>query len=180
MPGPAILALDWSKRCTGIAYGRPGEMPRLSKKSFAQWEGADIGDCSCGVIQWLDEIWRACPPDLIVIEAALQPRFSRDMTSTHLALGADFLIKGLAKIRKVPCRDVKVVDWRRYFLGKSRPDEDPKALARAVCTGMGLATSTHDEAEAAGLWFYACATFTKHQNDEILPLLAKARMKAAA
>lgn len=177
----SILALDFSKACTGIAFGRPGTLPVLSSKSFAKWEGATLAECASAVIRWLPELLSTYQPDLVVIEAALPPIASRDQVSARLALGADFLIKGACHVRAIRCEECHRGTWTAFVLGSGNlKSGEAKQRSMAIARSVGLEPKNNDEADAAGIWFWACSTYAGHQNDELLPLLARARLREAA
>jgi len=170
------LSVDFSKKSTGLAFGRPGELPRLSSRGFAPWEGASLSECASAVIRWLPELLSTYQPDLVVIEAALPPAASRDQISARLALGADFVIKGACHIRGIRCVECHNGTWKAWFLGTSRLKSDrAKQRAIEICQSMGMSPKNGDEADAAAIWFWACSTYAGHHNDAMLPLLAKAQ-----
>lgn len=176
----SILGLDFSKKSTGIAFGRPGERPVLSTVSFAKWEGASLDEAASAIIRWLPELLGTYRPDMVVLEAALPPAASRDETSARLALGADFMIRGACHIRRVRFATVHRGTWTAFYLGKGNlKSAEAKARSLAVARGVGLEPRNADEADAAGIWFWACAEFAGHQVDEILPLIAAAQRRAA-
>lgn len=175
--GP-ILALDLSKT-TGIAVGRPGDRPVLSTQKFARWEGATLAEAAAGAIRWLPELLAVHQPELIVVEAALLPRASRDATSARLALGFDFLVKGAAQCRGMRCEEAHRGTWTKFVLGCGNLNRtQAKAQMVALCRRMDLAPQNDDEADAAGVWFWACSQYGGRAFDETLPLMAKARMAA--
>lgn len=179
-PAPSILAVDFSKRSTGLAFGRPGERPVLSSISFAKWEGASLAEASSAIIRWLPEVFATYQPDMIVVEAALPPIASREQISARLALGFDFLLKGAAHLRTIRCEEVAGGTWKAFTLGCGNlPSAEAKRRSMAVCKGMGWEATNNDEADAACVWIWACATFYRRQFDEVLPLFAKAQRAAA-
>lgn len=175
--GP-ILALDLSKT-TGIAFGRPGERPILSHKMFARWNGATLAEAAAGALQWLPEVFAVYRPELIVLEAALPPQASRDQISARLALGFDFLVKGAASVKQVRCEEAHRGTWTKFVLGCGNLNRtQAKQQMVALCRRMDLTPQNDDEADAYGVWLWACNQFAGRAFDETLPLLAKARMAA--
>lgn len=176
----SILALDFSKRSTGIAFGRPGERPVLSTESFARWEGSTLAEAASAIIRWLPGALATFKPDLVVVEAALPPAASRDQISARLALGFDFLLKGACHVRALRCVECHAGTWKSFYLGSGNlKSAEAKARSIAVTKGVGLEPRNSDEADAAGIWFWACAEYAGHQVDALLPLIAAAQRRAA-
>lgn len=176
MAGPSILAVDFSKRSTGLAFGRPGERPVLSSISFAKWEGASLAEASSAIIRWLPEALGTFAPDLIVVEAALPPIASREQISARLALGFDFLLKGAAHLRTIRCEEVAGGTWKAFSLGCGNlPSAEAKRRSMAVCKGMGWEAANNDEADAACVWIWAEHEYGKFRRDNLLPIFSKVR-----
>jgi Holliday junction resolvasome RuvABC endonuclease subunit len=181
MAVPSILAIDFSKSRTGVCFGRPGQRPTLSSKSFAKWEGATLDEAAAGVIQWLPEVLSVYKPDLIALEAALPPIASRDQISARLALGADFMIKGAAKIRGIRCFEIHGNTWKSAILGSGNlPSSQAKKKSLQLCRGMGLEPKDDNEADAYAIWLYAGIHIAKFNDADALAAIAKLQWKLVA
>ncbi|MGJ4855548.1 hypothetical protein ACN6KF_001494 [Labrys sp. La1] len=181
MAAPSILSIDFSKSRTGICFGRPGERPTLSSKSFARWEGATLDEAAAAVIQWLPEVLSVYKPDLIALEAALPPIASRDQTSARLALGADFVIKGAAKLRSIRCYEIHGGTWKSAILGSGNlPSKQAKAKSLQLARGMGLEPKDDNEADAYCIWLYGVLHLAKFNDTDALAAIAKLQWKLVA
>jgi len=181
MGAPKILAIDFSKRATGIAFGRPGQKPVLSSVSFAKWEGATVAEAASAIIRWLPEALATFQPELVTVEAALPPIASRDETSARLALGFDFLIKGACNVKGIRCIEVHGGTWKSLVLGSGNlPTAEAKKRSLAVCRGMGLEPKSNDESDAYCVWLYSVLTHAKFNDNQALSVIAKLQMKLVA
>lgn len=176
---PSILAVDFSRSNTGIAFGRTGEKPILSSKKFAAWEYASIGEIGASVLIWINDLTLVYKPDILIIEAALAPAASRDQMSARYALGADFMIKAACCLRKIRCEEVAVGTWRAWLFGNGRMGSaQAKALGMKMCRDQGLEPKNNDESDAGCVWFWAEHEYGKFRRDNLIPLFAKSRAAA--
>lgn len=170
-----ILAIDFSKGSTGLAWGQPGDLPRMTTRSFSSGLGGDdIGSTAASVIIWIGDALKIYQPDLVVIEAALpkNDRFAR------IALGADFLIRGACKIRSVRCEQANNKEWKTFFHGAGGLSRsEGKARSLAVSRALGLEPKNDDEADASGIWFWTCNKFGFKLTDAQVAAMAKAQRK---
>ncbi|MDZ5448909.1 hypothetical protein [Labrys sp. ZIDIC5] len=178
-----IIALDVSSSRTGIARGRPGQIPVLTSQEFTglgQGVTADhtmaFGQC----LRWCAAEF-AIKPALVVLEAPLVRSGDKDgQNRAILLLGLTAVVRSAANSRSIRCELAHVGTWRKYMLGNGNlPGADAKRRAMAICKQIGMPAKNHDEAEACGVWLWACGKFAKQHDDRLLPLLAKARLQAA-
>jgi hypothetical protein len=172
-----IIALDIAKQA-GIAIGRPGQRPTLSTRRLAKWEGATLDEAYGAALDWCVELL-AFKPSLIVIEAPLPGHAGRRTEDVALAFGLQAIVRGAARNRGVRVELGNIGVWRKFVLGHGNlPSAEAKSRTLATCRRLGWSPANLDEADAAGLWIWACAEFAGHQADHLLPLLAKARSAA--
>lgn len=167
-----ILAIDFSPSSTGLALGAPGDLPKLWTERFARWEGAGPYDVCASMIQWVGPMLALAKPDLIIIEAAIpqNDRYAR------IAMGADFLIGGAAKVRGIRVEACPNKTWKKHWHGSGGlKREEGKAKSIAVAKALGLDPRNNDEADAAGVWFWAGFTYCKHRDPKLDAILARAQ-----
>ncbi len=160
-----ILAFDIAST-TGVAFGAAGDKP----KAWAVTLGA--GDeryakaiRMCGA--YVDRF----APDLVVIEA---PVGGRDANA--LLIGLACCVKGEAIRRGLRVEEYFPATVRKHFMGKALTARDfpgknhgaaKKAIKGAVmarCIALGWEVQSHDAADAAALWDYACSLHSRaHQ-----------------
>lgn len=168
---PTILAIDFSKACTGLAIGQPPNTPILANKKLG--DAYNLTDCSASMITWVPEMLSVYQPDVVILEAALPPIASRDQNSARLALGADFMIKGYCAHARVKCFEVAGSTWKSRLFGTSRlKTHEVKQRSIALCKAFELEPKTHDEADAFCVWLFGVLTYTKFPQNEILKLVA--------
>lgn len=179
MQYPSMLILDFSKKNTGVAFGRPPHMPKLFSKSFG--EDSTLTECAGALSVWFAEMLAVYKPDIVGIEAALPPIASRDQYSARLGLGADFMIKGLCYRAGVRCIEIDGNKWKSRILGTSRlKSEKVKARSKAVArafSAYGLVSRNNDEADAFCMWLYTLINEKQFPCGEIEKILAKQQFR---
>ena len=171
-----ILALDLSKKGTGVAIGDASEPPRSFVASFS---GATRGHVGASFAKWLRDLLIVEKPDLVVFEAPLMRAAAKGSAdSMRLLIGLSFQTEVMCAIREVPVAQAHVATWRKHFLGHGYPN-DPKQAALNMCAMLGWETGgSHDRADACGVW--ASAHFTHGDRRAIQRALSASSMRAMA
>jgi hypothetical protein len=162
---PMVLALDISKTCTGICFGRAGEVPR-----FTAVRGNDLDGTAAMMLlgHWLIDWIRIEKPDFVYYEAPVSPaafmgKYDEDkgkvqMTSNPHTAQALFEMTGVVKficgMKHIATRCANVQTVRKAFLGQARP-QDPKKRVKAMCDALGWLPRNMDEADAGAVWYFA-------------------------
>jgi hypothetical protein len=176
---PLILALDISKRCTGVCWGRIGEAPR-----FMSIRGADMTDeaAMMRLGRWLIDFTKTTKPDWIWYEAALSiipgeydaekgRVVSKGNPQTVITLAKmTAVVEFVAGMKAIQRRSANVQTARKVVLGQGRPRE-PKKLAMAMCKELGWSPKNEDEADAGIVWQYACLQVKPHAAAIITPMM---------
>lgn len=149
MTAPLILALDISKTCTGIAYGRPGDAPR-----FLSIKGADIDETAAMMKlgRWLIEWSKVERPDHVFYEAPIDRVLSSAHTTIVLAKMTG-MVEFIFGMKGIPARKANIQKVRATFLGQGRPEE-PKQHAKLMCEALGWRPTNLDEADAGGVFYF--------------------------
>lgn len=149
MTAPLILALDISKTCTGIAFGRPGAVP-----TFLSIKGADIDETAAMMKLglWLIEWSKVEKPDFVFYEAPIDRVLSSAHTTIVLAKMTG-MVEFIFGMKGVPARKANIQKVRATFLGQGRP-EDPKQHAKLMCEALGWSPKNLDEADAGGVFYF--------------------------
>ena len=170
---PNILALDVSSRCTGVAEGRAGEVPRLYGISFARPHD-DYADIFARALRWAADRFKVTRFDACYLEAPRSPgQFGDTNADTTLKLvGLWAVMSSAAKVRGIKYRSINVNDVRQGFLGsRSLPGAVAKAQAQAMCGRLGWNASDDNEADAAALWWHASMKEAPDLAPVITPLM---------
>lgn len=178
-PLPLILALDISKRRTGICFGRIGETP-----AFLSIRGNDMDDeaAMMRLGRWLIGFTKASPPDWIWYEAALsiipgeydaerRKVVAKGNPQTVITLAKmTGVVEFVAGMKAIKHRSANVQTARKAVLGQGRP-KDPKKHALAMCMELGWKPANEDEADAGIIWQYACLQVKPHAAAIITPMM---------
>lgn len=169
MTAPLILALDISKRATGVAHGRVGEAPGFLTINCGEQD--DDGALSkLGV--WLIDYFRVTKPDWVFYEAAVQ----RGMYEAPILKDLVAVVRFVCRAKSVRARPVHVQTARASFLGSGFPDH-PKQHAKAMAEALGWAPGNLDEADAATI-FYHGATVAGPKHCTLATPMLQARIKS--
>lgn len=176
----AVLALDFSTR-TGIAFGRPGDVPILAREEFARWDGATEGEVASAVMRWIPGALAVYKPDLVVIEGALPHWVLKSKAAARIAIGGAFVIHGQCNIAGVRCIEVRPDDWHADIFSTARVKrEDAKKKAKQIAEAFGVQPKSDDEADAFCLWLYSMKKFAGFYTPRMQQVLAKAQMRLVA
>lgn len=155
-----VIALDISKRSTGVCEGRLGEKPTFYTVPFGDADH-DFEETWARCFDWfLDRLLLPGPPiDYVYIEAPAQAgSFSGNtnakVTTTVTGLWAN--VSSLCRKRSIPFRKVHVATARKRFIGiGNMKGEDAKREVRRVCKSLGWEPKNLDEADAGCVFYYA-------------------------
>jgi hypothetical protein len=179
-----ILALDVSAARMGIARGRPGAAPALRCKGLEGLGGSQEARHNMSfamATNWAADEFDpdAGPlPQLVAIEAPIPTGEMRNtnFATQILSLGIMGIIRGEAARQNIPVWMVAQGTWRKAALGHGRP-HDAKRVAFRFCRELGWNPANEDEAEAAGVWIWACGA-AGYKTDHFLPLMVRAQMRS--
>lgn len=157
-----ILALDVATK-TGVAEGRPGEVPRLQTIDFRGKKKDDLTALYGFATRWMAEKMRNDPPDLVVIEQPVPPSSAWGHTNhdtTLITIGLFGILCGIVHCKRIRLEIAPIATWRKHFLGKGNyPGQIAKKLAIERCQLLLWDAPDHNAAEAAGIFDWAGATF---------------------
>lgn len=157
-PAPRILALDLATK-TGVADGRPGEIPILSTVSFGGRDDDHLDVCA-HALKWIALRLADDRPDVVYIEAPMPVGAAmrgNSSASSIVRLNTLYGIFGAAAMLKaIRVQPLDVQDVRKAFLGNGRlKSDEAKRRAHRMARLIGWAPRTLDEADAAALWWLA-------------------------
>ncbi len=155
-----ILALDVASK-TGVAFGRPGEVPRLQTIDF---RGKDeLPDVYGRAIEWMATRLRDVPPDMVVIERTVPPSGAFGATNhatTMLTIGLFGIFAGIVRCKGIRLELASINTWKKHFLGTAKLKRtEAKKAAIDRCHLLGWSVDDDNQADAAGIWDWAGQTF---------------------
>lgn len=169
-----ILALDISKTCTGVAFGRVGEPP-----TFLSIKGSELDDIAAMMKlgRWLIEWTKIAKPDHVFYEAPIDRVLSSAHTTIVLAKMTG-MVEFICGMKSIPARKANVQTVRVAFLGQGRP-EDPKQHAKLMCEAIGWTPNNLDEADAAAIFYWGAIQVGQGKATYVTPML-KTKVAAEA
>ncbi len=152
-----ILALDISKKATGVAIGDGDGPPRTLTQGFNADRPGAVG---LAYAKWLRALLVEERPALVALEAALVLHGPRAGTAIMLLLqGLAYTTTVVCEGVGVPYETVAIMTWRKMFLGHGRPD-NPKRAAIDACYKLHWDVEGDDnQADACGVWAFAHFTW---------------------
>lgn len=176
--GGAIWGVDQNTK-SGIACGIPGGVPHLETVKFRRHPDEDHADIYARAVHWFADRLRHNAPELIVVERVVPPSAQGGFTNhdtTMLTIGLFAIVCGIVKCKGIPLVTVAPQTWRKSFLGSGKLKRtEAKKAARDVCARMGWSAQTDDEADAAGIWFWACMQHAPYGVTTLHPALFPVR-----
>jgi hypothetical protein len=155
-----ILALDVATK-TGVAEGRPGEVPRLQTIDFRGKD--DLTGLYGRATLWMATKLRDDPPDLVVIEQPVPPSGAWGHTNhqtSMITIGMFGIFCGIVHCKSIRLEIAPISTWRKSFLGRgNHPGVIAKQMCLDRCKLLGWDAIDHNAAESAGIWSWAGATF---------------------
>lgn len=155
-----ILALDVASK-TGVAFGRPGEVPRLQTVDFRVKD--DLPGTYGRAVEWMAT--RLCdePPDLVVIERTVPPSGAFGATNhdtTMTTIGMFGIFAGIVRCKSIRLELAPINTWKKHFLGTAKLKRaEAKRAAVERCRLLGWDAGDDNQADAAGIWDWAGQTF---------------------
>jgi Holliday junction resolvasome RuvABC endonuclease subunit len=169
----SILALDVSSRCTGWAFGLPGETP---VSGIVEWrkDGDTDDDVFRRGLVWLSQQMTALSPEIVAIEAAIMSSGGgrTNPASQGMLLGLQGVLRAVVKA-KLPGRAQLVASStaRKTFTGRgsySEGEAKPAVQAEVARRGwLSIEDMQADRADALCLWGHMAA--------QQIPMLAHGR-----
>ena len=153
-----LLSLDLATRL-GWAYGDARLGDPVSGWHKLPVTGEDIGRFAAAYDHWLNAMIDEARPDLIVFEEPMPTTAGRSTLSTTLKLqGLCWHTEFVANARRVNVRQVHASQWKKHFCGTGRVSKSMKPYPPIVaCKARGWhAVSDDNEADALGIWSFAC------------------------
>lgn len=169
-----IIALDPATN-TGICDGEVGKTPVLSARRLREHKDEPIEDVFGRATFFLADLLRTRAPDAVAIEA---PIWVTDERTNHhtltLTRGLYAIFAGIVKAKGITLLTAEVATWRKYVLDHGRlPGDAAKRECLRVCARLGWHAPSHDAAEAAGIWLWACAKLDPRNARRHEPLFAR-------
>jgi hypothetical protein len=182
-----IYAIDPAVN-TGLALGEASALPRIERIRLKK-PHEDAETAAANMACLLRDEWTFATPDLVVIEAYLNPAGHKSADAAIIALAIHFTVTTMCITRGIPWRMVYPATWRVHLLGKAYAGEKkargtiltPKqraekrdatkqaTLQRVKLLGYLPPDCTDaDKADAAGLWDYAAHTFGRRAPAELV------------
>jgi hypothetical protein len=167
---PYVVGIDPATN-TGICEGRVGSRPTLLAQRFRYGDDQDedlYGAATCFFATFL----KTRSPDLIAIEAPIMATWGKtNAQTTSITRGLYAIFTGIAKCKGIPIVRADIGTWRKHFLGRGNlPGREAKARCMALCAQLGWDAPTHDSAEAAGVWLWACSQIAPQRAQRVEPL----------
>lgn len=157
-----ILALDVATK-TGVAFGRPGEVPRLETIDFRHGKNDELTWIYGRATLWMATKLRDDPPDLVVIEKPVPPSAAFGHTNhdtSMITIGMFGIFCGIVHCKSIRLEIAPISTWRKCFLGKGNyPGNVAKQMCVDRCKLLGWDAPDHNAAEAAGILEWAGQTF---------------------
>ena len=170
-----ILAIDLATT-TGWARGRVGEdAPMFGTASFA---GKDQNQVFAKALQWMMEMVRESPPQIVIIESMLPPQAMLNKTSRQVRdrlAGLHGVIRGCARRWGVgEISECSVGDVRKHFTGfRNMQRASAKQSVMEQCKALGWNVTDDNQGDACAIWSYAVSLIDPKQALRVSPLFNK-------
>lgn len=169
-----IVAIDPATN-TGICTGNAGETPALLARRFRHGDESDEALYG-NAVHFFADFLKDRKPDLIAIEEPIMATWGKTNAQTiAITRGLYAIFAGIACCKGIPLLKAPVGTWRKYALGRGNlPGDEAKRQCVAMCRRLGWPAPSHDAAEAAGIWLWACSQAAPHLAHRPEPLFARA------
>lgn len=154
--------MDVSARCTGWAYGFPGDVPTSGYVSW-QRDGDTEDDVFRRALVWLNSQMVAMSPEIVAIEAPIKTSMGNtNPASQAMLIGLQGVLRAVVKAR-LPGRAVLVASQtaRKTFTGRGTfASGEAKAAVQAEVLRRGwlaIEDMQPDRADAIALWGHMAA-----------------------
>lgn len=180
-----VIALDISKTNTGIAEGRPGEVPRLSSRPFRKDHDGILSADRRALVFIAERL--ALEPDLtdvrIAIEAPMQhvPPGQGNIKTTLQLYSLVMTVGAFAEERGCMVAIHPPSTIRKHFIQHGGLDSDAaKKAVRQRCRDLGWEPANFDQSDAAALWWFACREWAPREAQIVDPTFLKAQARTFA
>lgn len=153
-----VIAVDPATN-TGICVGPVGGTPTLLAWKLRQSPNDTAEDIFGRAHVYFDDLVRARVPDAIAIEAPVRVKRDGKTNSQTIDItrGLYGVFCGMARAKGINLLPVEIATWRAYTLQNGRLDGvESKRRCVDLCQQLRWPAPTHDAAEAAGIWLWAC------------------------
>lgn len=111
------------------------------------------------------------PPDMVVIEQVVAPSGAQGHTNydtTMITIGMFGILTGIVRCKSIRLEIAPISTWKKHFIGKGRLThienrhqrrKEGKRLVIERCQILGWSPEDDNQADAAGIWDWAGATF---------------------
>mgnify|MGYP000949169420 CR=1 FL=1 len=167
-----VLAFDQSPTATGWAIGSPNDQkPRHGVFEMDKW-GNNEGDRLVQFHRWMMDKCQTNEVSDVFYEQPFLPGHG----NFHSIEPQFFLIGHInfvARLLKLPVRQVAMASWRSRFLGTTKAPpglkgdagrQELKKMALRACSKRGWVVWDDNAAEALGIWDYACSTLDRNHS----------------
>lgn len=172
-----VLSLDLATRL-GWAYGDV----RSGEPVSGWWQlpktGDELGPFASAYDQWLNAMLAEARPGMVVFEAPLPPTAGRSTMATIQKLnGLCWHTEWACNKAGIQVTQVHGGTWKKHFVGdKVKVSKTVKPYPVTVrCHSLGwTAVDDDNEADALGIWSYACSVVAPGAALRLTPLFATA------
>jgi hypothetical protein len=175
--GEQIMALDISKRSTGVCEGRLGEEPLFYTVPFGGTDD-DFEATWARCFRWFHKrLLEPAVPSHVYMEAPAQAgsfsgHTNANVTTTVTGLWSN--VSSLCEVRGVIFRKVHVATARKSFIGiGNMAGADAKREVRRVCDSIGWKPKNFDEADAGCVFHYAGKQIASELMPDTRPFFAE-------
>jgi len=165
--GKVILALDLATT-TGIAVGDSGERPDCSHVRLGL-RGSPHGHRFMMARKMILRLLDLHSPDIVALEQPLASDGGGHRERAEVLFGLRGIVCEVCYGNRTDLLEASVSTIRSHFLGRSRGKRSElKDAVMMQCRIMGYDVKTHDEADAAALWDWACSiSSSKHPGAKV-------------
>lgn len=171
-----LLTLDLATHL-GWAYGSAHEGDPVSGAHRLPVTGEDIGAFAVAYDRWLHAMVREAEPTFCVFEAPMATTAGRSTLATTQKLqGLCWHTEFVCRTYGIEYRQVAAASWKKMFTGSGSAS---KAKARATggvypvisaCRERGWDVTNDNQADALGIFVYACAIIDQSRVSRFDPL----------
>jgi hypothetical protein len=168
-----IIGIDPATN-TGVCAGKVGKTPVLSAHRWRVAKRDPLEDLLGRALFFMADLLRTNTPDVVAIEPPIRVSGGDTSYDTMVLTHSLYAVfAGCVRARGIQLLRADVRTWRRYFLGAGNlKGEVAKRESVRLCGHLGWEAPTHDAAEAAGIWLWACSIVSPKTAQRVEPLFA--------